>query len=60
VDKSQHKIDKRYASGAIKFKRLFEGKYARFSAKSKAVITVSTIAVAGASDYGVQSVILAR
>jgi hypothetical protein len=36
---------------------LFEGKYARFSAKSKVVITASSIATAGASDYGVQSVI---
>ena len=52
MDKSQHKIDKRYASGAIKFKRLFEG-----TAMSKAVITASTIAAAGASDYGVQRAI---
>jgi hypothetical protein len=57
VDMSQKKIDKGYVSGAIKFKRLFEGKYARFSAKSKAVITALSIAAAGASDYGVQSVI---
>ena len=33
------------------------GKYARFREKSKAIITASTIAAAGASDFGVQSVI---
>ena len=40
-----------------RFKKLFTGKQTRFSARAKRTISVSTLAAAGASDYGVQSVI---
>jgi hypothetical protein len=48
---------KKNAEATKKFKRLFRGQQCRFKRRSKDIITACSIAAAGASDKGVQSVI---
>eukprot|EP00956_Cyclotella_meneghiniana_P013077 scaffold18726_cov48-Cyclotella_meneghiniana.AAC.3 len=57
VNASNYGRLKKEAISTRAFKSLFRRRQTRFSGKAKAIITASTIPAAGASDFGVQSVI---
>lgn len=53
----QNCIDKDMVEAVGKLRKMFKGSQAKFSTRAKRIIAVSSLAAAGASDYGVQSVI---
>lgn len=57
VGRSQYKKDAPLIEGAKKVRSLFKGAKTRLSKRSKQTLTVFSLAAAGASDWGVQSVI---
>lgn len=57
VNGSNYSKLKKEALSTRAFKSLFRGQQTRFPRKAKAIITASTIPAAGASDFGVQSVV---
>eukprot|EP00956_Cyclotella_meneghiniana_P026149 scaffold55872_cov78-Cyclotella_meneghiniana.AAC.1 len=57
VGSGQSTVNKEMINGLKRLKKLFSGRQCRFSAKARRTIAISSLAAAGASDYGVQSVI---
>jgi hypothetical protein len=57
IGKSQHNKDAVLLDGAKRVRRLFKGSRVRLSTRAKRTIAVYSLAAAGASDWGVQSVI---
>jgi hypothetical protein len=57
IGRGKNKINETLLKGALKIRQMFKSAQARFTARGKRTIAVSTLAAAGASDYGVQSVI---
>lgn len=56
----QNTIDKDMVKAVGRLRNMFKGSQAKFSTRAKRIIAVSSLAAAGASDYGVQSVIFRR
>jgi hypothetical protein len=54
----QNTENKQLLEGAKKIKQLFKGQQCKFPTRFRRIVAVSSIAAVGASDYGVQSVIM--
>ena len=57
IGSQQNTINRDIVDGVAKLWNMFKGQQAKFTSKAKRIIAVSSLAAAGASDYGVQSLI---